>query len=109
LKAWLAASVAAIAIALIAGLVAWNLKPAATSRREVSRQTITLPDEQQLADSRNPILALAPDDRHLAYVAIKKGEPEPQIYLWSFEQGSARLVPGSAGADTPFFSADSQW
>ena len=108
-KAWLAASVAAIAIALIAGLVAWNLKPAATSRREVSRQTITLPDEQQLADSRNPILALAPDDRHLAYVAIKKGEPEPQIYLWSFEQGSARLVPGSAGADTPFFSADSQW
>src|SRR5262249_19136173 len=73
------------------------------------RQIITLTDGQQLAESQKTTLALAPDDRHLAYVAIKQGEPERQIYLWSFEQGSARLVPGSAGADTPFFSADGQW
>jgi eukaryotic-like serine/threonine-protein kinase len=108
-KRRLTASLAAVAIALVAGAVAWNLKPAATAQRLVSRQTITLPDGQQLAESQKPTLALAPDDRHLAYVAVRKGEPERLRYLWSFEQGSARLVPGSAGADTPFFSADGQW
>ena len=80
-----------------------NLKPEPTPQREVTRQTVTLPTGQQLAELRNPILALAPDDRYLAYVAIETGKPEQQIYLWSFEQGSARSVPGSAGANTPFF------
>jgi hypothetical protein len=108
-KTWLAVSVATVAIAVTASLVTWNLRPASTPRRDVSRQTITLPQGQQLEELQKPILALAPDDRHLAYVATQKGEPGRQIYLWSFEQGTARPVPGSAGADTPFFSEDGQW
>ena len=108
-KTWGALSLAAIAIAATASLVTWNLKPTSTPRREVSRQTITLPSGQQLADLQSPILALAPDDKHLAYVATQKGESGRQIYLWSLEQGTARPVPGSAGANTPFFSEDGQW
>jgi serine/threonine-protein kinase len=108
-KTWVALSLAAVAIAVTASLVTWTLSPVSTPRRDVSRQTITLPPGQQLADLQNPILALAPDDRHLAYVATQKGEPGRQIYLWSFEQGTARPVPGSAGANTPFFSEDGQW
>ena len=108
-KTWVAVSLAGIAIAVTVALVTWNLKPTSAPRRDVSRQTITLPPGQQLAELLKPILALAPDDRHLAYVATQKGEAGRQIYLWSFEQGTARPVPGSAGSDTPFFSEDGQW
>ena len=108
-KTWVAGSLAGIAVAVTTWLVTSNLKPEPTPRREVTRQTVTLPTGQQLAELRNPILALAPDDRYLAYVATETGKPERQIYLWSFEQGSARSVPGSAGANTPFFSDDAQW
>jgi len=111
-KMWLIGSLVGLSIAIATGLATWNLKPASpTPPRSVSRQTITLPPGQRLAEMTNgkPILALAPDEKHLAYVAVQEGQEARQIYLWSFEEGTARAVANTAGADTPFFSADGQW
>jgi len=110
---WLAAGLAGVSIALAAALVTWYLKPSTPLPRSVHRETITLPAGQRLAglvaSKQEPILALSPDEKSLAYVATAQGDNARQIYLWSFEKGIATPVPGTVGAIAPFYSADGQW
>jgi Tol biopolymer transport system component len=54
-----------------------------------------------------PTLALSPDGSHLAYVAIHDGKT--QLYLRAMNEWQGRALPGTADANTPFFSPDGQW
>jgi Tol biopolymer transport system component/tRNA A-37 threonylcarbamoyl transferase component Bud32 len=96
-------------VAAIAGLAAWNLKPApVVAPQAVTRTVINLPPGQQLAglDSGSS-LAISPDGMRLAYVARQGGTQ--QLYLRAMDSLEARSVPGTEGAIEPFFSPDSQW
>jgi eukaryotic-like serine/threonine-protein kinase len=96
---------ALLLVAVIASLASWNLKPApAPSPQPVTRTAINLPPGQQLATS--PAVALSPDGTHLAYVAIQGGAQ--QLYLRAMDSLEVRAIPGTEGADEPFFSPDGQ-
>jgi Tol biopolymer transport system component len=65
----------------------------------------TLPAEHALAPA--PALAISRDGRRVAYVAVRSGRR--LLYLRDLDQPIARAVPGTEGADEPFFSPDGQW
>ncbi len=106
---------ALLLVAVITGLAVWNLKPASTlPPKPVSRFTITLPPDQQLAVPENgPAVALSPDGKLIAYVARQGGTQ--QVYLRAMDSSEARPIPDTEGAvggtsyTEPFFSPDSQW
>src|SRR5262249_48079615 len=90
--------------AAIATLVTWKFKPLPPAA--VTRFTITLPADQRLATSQNP-LALSPDGSKLAYAAIQSGLKE--IHLRALDAGNTKAIAGTEGGDNPFFSPDGSW
>jgi serine/threonine-protein kinase len=95
------------AVAVVAGLVSWNLKPPSPVPLSISRFTITLPVGQRLAGPDQPAVALSPDGSHLVYVAGAGGVQ--QLYLRAMDSLEAKLIAGTEGAAAPFFSPDGQW
>jgi Tol biopolymer transport system component/predicted Ser/Thr protein kinase len=92
--------------AAVSGVAIWNLKPSLP--RPVSRFTVTLPPDQQLAGlDGGPAVVLRADGTHLAYVARQGGTQ--QIYLRALDSLETKLIPGTEGAVNPFFSPDGQW
>ena len=101
---------AAITVALVSTAVAfWSLlrapQPAAST---VVRSTLTLPDGDPLTlHTSAASLAVSPDGQYVAYVA---GDWDTRrLYLRKLDMLEARLIEGSEGAMTPFFSPDSEW
>jgi serine/threonine-protein kinase len=72
--------------------------------RPVTRTVIALTPSDRLALGNTPVLALAPDGSQLAYVANRDGSR--QLYLRSLNRFDAMAVPGTEGAESPFFSPD---
>jgi Tol biopolymer transport system component len=52
-------------------------------------------------------LALSPNGRSIAFTAQRDGQEA--LYLRSFDKDAAELMPGTEGADGPFFSPDGRW
>ena len=71
----------------------------------LSRFVERLPEGLQLAPA--PALALTPDGRRIAYVAIQNGIRT--IYIRELGEPSPRAFAGTEGADQPFFSPDGRW
>ena len=94
-----------IAASLVTGLVMWKLRPAPPAQ-PVTRTAITLPADQRLAVGENPAVAISPDGKLLAYVALQ-GSVQ-QLYLRAMDKLEATAIPGTDGAVNPFFSPDSQ-
>jgi Tol biopolymer transport system component/predicted Ser/Thr protein kinase len=92
--------------AVIASLAVWNLKPSPPPQ-PVTRTVINLPPGQQLAGlDGGSAVALSPDGTHLAYVATQGGTQ--QLYLRAMDSLDTRLIPGTEGGVSPFFSPDGQ-
>src|SRR6185503_1428848 len=51
-------------------------------------------------------VALSPDGRTLAFCA---NEPISTLWVRSLESTKARELPGTSGANSPFFSPDGKW
>ena len=106
LPRWMVASgVACLVVATIAAFAVWFLRP--TAQKPVTRFAIVLPAGQHLAALDEPVVAVSPDGTHLAYVAIQGGNR--QLYMRAMDTPEAKPIPGTEGADAPFFSPDSQW
>src|SRR5262245_32278802 len=105
---WVIAA-AAIVVAAGLGLQSWRLAqraaPAPTSGRAVDRFIELLPPDTLLAGA--PALAMSPDGRRVAYVAVRSGIR--RLYVRDFAEPSARPLAGTDGADQPFFSPDGRW
>jgi len=56
-----------------------------------------------------PAAILSPDGSLLAFVARKKEDERPQLFLRRLDQLQAAPLPGTDGARSPFFSPDGQW
>ena len=99
-------------MALIIGLMLWNLRPAAPTSSTstpppVVRSVVALPADVRMADLGEGALALSPDGNHLAYAATRGSTTE--LYLRTMDQLEARPIPGTERASAPFFSPNGQW
>jgi serine/threonine-protein kinase len=95
-------ALAAAGVALVAGASAvWILRP----DPEIRRRPIQLLIESDSAHTVLPAVpALSPDGSLLAYPA-RTGSGS-MLYLRRIDEVEARPIPGTEGADTPFFSPD---
>jgi Tol biopolymer transport system component len=91
--------VAAIATLAAIAAIAWSLRPIPGPRE--ARLEITTP-----SNTSPTSLAISPDGRAIAFVASSDGP----VRLWvrSLNSVSARPLPGTEGASSPFWSPDSR-
>ena len=93
-------------IAVIAGVTFWSMIRSPIPALRTSRTIVSLPPDQRLG-ARMPV-ALSPDGKSLAYATRQSGGV-PQLYLRALDQFEATQIPGTTGAQYPFFSPDGQW
>src|SRR5881396_2201360 len=100
-------SLAALA-ALSSGALVWSLLRAPAPReRPIARVVVPLPPADRLALGVTPAVALSPDGSRLVYIANHSGAQ--QLYVRPIDRLEATAIPGTEGAETPFFSPDGQW
>ena len=107
---------AAVAIvALLAGVAAWNLRPApVASPQPVTRLVIPLAAGEILESELGvasavprPLIAVSPDGRYVAYTAARGGGVQ-QIFVREMNSGQTRPLAGTEGGIGPVFSPDGQ-
>jgi hypothetical protein len=102
---WLPAMAIGTLIALAAGLAGWMLKPGSIpGASPVARLSVGLPPGDTIGLTW-PAIALSADGRLLAYTATR-GSNASQLFVRPIGSLEVRLVPGSEGAKSPFFSPD---
>ncbi|MGE5053335.1 MAG: protein kinase domain-containing protein [Acidobacteriota bacterium] len=100
---------AALGLLLIGAGWTWMSWHPVTGARPVMHFSIELSAGDALGGTWYwyPSVALSADGSQIAYVGHRGGES--QIYLRGIGDMTARAVPGTEGADMPFFSPDAQW
>jgi Tol biopolymer transport system component/DNA-binding winged helix-turn-helix (wHTH) protein len=96
------AAAAALAVVAVFFAVLWVRRPVQDPRLPVRRFTIRRPDPTTLMTTRR--VAISPNGRH---VAITAHEGEGRLWIQDLDQEQPRIVEGSEGAGTPFWSPDS--
>jgi serine/threonine-protein kinase len=91
--------------AVAAGLAAWALTPAPA--QPVFHLAVPLPVGERLPVLNTPHLALSPDGSRIAFVSASEGGR--QLYVRAFDNPESNAIPGTEGAESPFFSPDGQW
>lgn len=99
-------AVAGVVVAALAlgGLLLWRGRSA---REPVVRLTITRPESEPIRVNAGPALAFSPDGRRIAFVVAHGADT--QLVLRDLSSFDAKAVPGTEGAETPFFSPDGEW
>jgi eukaryotic-like serine/threonine-protein kinase len=100
----LAVFVAALTLAIIAAVFAWNLKPK-TPSSPVVRFSFALPDDQAFTNTGRQVVTWAPDGNRFVYVANNR------LYLKTLGESVSRAIQGTQndqGILNPVFSPDGQ-
>jgi Tol biopolymer transport system component len=97
--AWIVAGVLALTVIWLA--VAYFKRPAA----EVKAGRFSIPLPEGITQAGYP--AISPDGRHLAFTATSEGKTLLWVRPW--ESLTAKALPGTEDADSPFWSPDSQF
>jgi serine/threonine protein kinase/Tol biopolymer transport system component len=103
----------AVVLASIAGAWLWTRNrtvPAGTSMQATPavRFTLSPPEGTAFASSQDVPLALSPDGRQIVYVAAG-ADGVRRLWLRALYSQREQLLTGTEGANTPFWSPDSQW
>src|SRR5229473_4016337 len=98
------AIVAIVALALV-GLAWW--RSSVPREKSVVRFSILRPASEAILTNTGPALALSPDGRRVVFV-VAHGESS-QLAVRDLSSFDAKLIPGTEGAQTPFFSPDGEW
>jgi serine/threonine protein kinase/Tol biopolymer transport system component len=104
-RSWLPWAMAAvITVAAATGTLAWLIRPAPLA--PTSQFTVEPPPDTRF---RNPFAATAisPDGRFLVYDAAA-GSATPTLWLRPVDSVAARSLPGTEGANLPFWSPDNK-
>jgi len=95
-------------------LALFVLRPAsAPATRDVVRLSILPPDKTLFTGQSNatvggPQLAVSPDGRAIVFAAAAPGA-KPTLWLRSLDAVTAHSLPGTEGAESPFWSPDDRW
>jgi Tol biopolymer transport system component len=103
------AAVTALLLIALGFVTLWRRPPASTG--DVVRLSVNPPEGMvftQLATVPTPQFAVSPDGRAIAFVAAAPSL-RPTLWLRSLEEVDARALPGTEGAQEPFWSPNSQW
>src|SRR6201987_1716808 len=95
------AVVAIVALALVC--LAW-WRSSVPREKSVVRFSILRPASEAILTNTGPALALSPDGRRVAFV-VTHGESS-QLAVRDLSSFDVTLIPGTEGAQTPFFSPD---
>ena len=103
--AWLAVAVLAL---VVGGVLGVGLSPRASEPPVVEFEVPSPPDMRFYLDPERPGAAtVSPDGRAVAFTAEAKGAY--QLYLRALDSAVVRELPGTEGAQYPFWSPDSRW
>jgi Tol biopolymer transport system component len=107
------ALIAATALLLLALAFAALWPRPVASTGEVVRLSVNPPERMEFAAQTNatvptPQFAVSPDGRSIAFVAVAPAL-RPTLWLRSWENVDARVLPGTEDASGPFWSPDSRW
>ena len=102
---WRIVAVAALGGVLVLSVVMRERFTRDTGPSSVTRTTLALPVDQEL-DTRAGAapIALSPDGRRVAYVALRDGRA--QLYIRELDAFEPMVMTGTDGAMYPFFSPD---
>ncbi len=93
--------------AIFGGLTLWVLlRSPPPAEPPVIHLIHTLPEDQSFAGHAHP-LAVSPDGSRIAYAA--RSGTTSHIYVRNLNELGVRLLAGTEGAASPFFSPDGQW
>jgi serine/threonine-protein kinase len=96
-----------LSLAVLAGAAAWGwLRPTPSPRPALARFELLFPAGESWTGQRHAI-ALSPDGSNIAYVG--EGAGGQGLFLRPIDQLEAQFLPGTQGAQDPFFSPDGQW
>jgi eukaryotic-like serine/threonine-protein kinase len=92
-----------------AAALIWTVRGSGQSAaRPTARFVVALPPTERPGGLALPIVALAADGTHLAYVADNHRGAD-QLFLRQIDRLDAVAIPRTEGAHTPFFSPDGKW
>ncbi len=97
---------AAVAIIATLGVARTFLSGAATSGG-ITHVSIALPDGHELGAVHLRPLAISADGSSIVYVGLHEGTN--QLYLRSLREPLAKVLEGTEGGASPFFSPDGKW
>jgi serine/threonine protein kinase/Tol biopolymer transport system component len=104
-RLWIGAAAVAVIVAAAVALMWLPLSLFRNRPAETMRLSVTLPADQELnADSGAAPLAVSPDGRRVVYVA--NHGTRRQLFVRELDAFESRAVPGTEGAQYPFFSPD---
>lgn len=95
------------ALAVVAAVFATLVFRPRTNPAATMRFTLAPPAEGEFAADLGAAAVLSPDGSRLAY-CLRTGE-KIQMYVRELSQAQATLLPGTDGAQNPFFSPDGDW
>jgi serine/threonine-protein kinase len=104
-RLWPYLGVAALLGVIAGGALIWNARRPLPAT--LSHVALPIAENEDLVAGELPGLAVAPDGRTVVYRARRDGAI--QLMRRSLGDAVASVVPGSAGAATPFFSPDGTW
>jgi Tol biopolymer transport system component len=103
---WRRAAIVALAavVPVVAGVLAWGLKPAATTPI-VARFPIVIPDRQAFSSTARRFLAVSPDGSEMVYAA------DERLYRRLMSDVEAHPIAGTDGSSPgdPAYSPDGAW
>jgi eukaryotic-like serine/threonine-protein kinase len=101
----------AMALLAMAGAAAvlgfWRPPPPRTAPAGTTRFSIAVSPPDALAPGNQPSLAFSPDGRRLVFVGQRGGRR--QLFMRELDRLEIAPVPGTFGAEGPFFSPDGHW
>ena len=106
--AWTSAAVCLVGlvVALALGRTGVPGRPAVDTR--IYHSSIVFPEDLRLAGQPAGRFALSPDGRRLAFVAAL-GDGRPMLWVRRLDMLTAQPLPGTEGAEFPFWSHDSRF
>ncbi len=95
-----------LAVAFLLSLL-WQWQATDPVEPTPMRVRLELSPDQSLHTNPGPAMAISPDVKRLAYAVIES--QRINLYVRSLDELEGRLLAGTEGAHSPFFSPDGQW
>ena len=106
---------AIIACSLAVAGCAWTWAQVQTTAGGNSAKTLTIPANLQMAEVNGPVFALSPDGGKIVFAARDGAHQQLYARMTNQDQSSPTNssniapIPGTEGAEAPFFSPDGEW